>query len=126
MLEKSFVKSNFVIEPIKSGDTMKIQPQFTEVISLIKQARSNAFKAVNTELISLYWEIGKHITQRTASEGWGKSTVQQLADFIQKQEPELKGFSDKNLWRMKQFFDAYKDLPKLATLWRVYHGAITD
>lgn len=98
---------------------MSIQQQFTQVISLIKQARYNAFKAVNTGLINLYWELGKYITEKTESEGWGKSTVLQLAGYIQKQEPELKGFSDKNLWRMKQFYDTYKDLPKLATLWRV-------
>lgn len=97
---------------------MKIQQQFTEVISLIKQARYETYKAVNNQLINLYWDIGNYISQRTESEGWGKSTVQQLADFIQKQEPELKGFSDKNLWRMKQFYDDYKDFPKLSSLVR--------
>ena len=97
---------------------MKMQQQFTEVISLIKSARYNAFKAVNTELINLYWDIGSYISQRTKSEGWGKSTVQQLANFIQKHEPELKGFSDKNLWRMKQFYESYKDFPKLSSLVR--------
>ncbi|WP_366187533.1 PDDEXK nuclease domain-containing protein [Flavobacterium ovatum] len=96
-----------------------MEPQFSEIITLIKTARYNAFKAVNTELINLYWEIGKYITTRTQNEGWGKATVQQLAQFIQTQEPELKGFSDKNLWRMKQFYETYNDSPKLATLWRV-------
>lgn len=76
---------------------MKVQKQFTEVISIIKQARYETFKTVNKQLINLYWDIGSYISQRTESEGWGKSTVQQLADFIQKKEPDLKGFSDKNL-----------------------------
>ena len=97
---------------------MSIDPQFSEIITLIKTARYNAFKAVNTELINLYWEIGKYITTRTQNEGWGKATVQQLAQFIQTQEPELKGFSDKNLWRMKQFYETYNDSPKLAPLVR--------
>lgn len=97
---------------------MNIQSQFIAVISLIKQARYEAFKSVNTKLINLYWEIGLYISKRTESEGWGKSTVQQLADYIQKQEPDLKGFSDKNLWRMKQFYETYKDSPKLSTLLR--------
>lgn len=97
---------------------MKIEKQFSEIISLIKAARYNAFKAVNTELINLYWEVGKYISRRIDSEGWGKSTVKQLADFIQKQEPELKGFSDKNLWRMKQFYEAYSNNPKLSPLVR--------
>ncbi len=97
---------------------MKIQKQFTEVITLIRQARFEAFKLVNTALIDLYWNIGDYISQRTENEGWGKSTVQQLAGFIQSQEPGLKGFSDKNLWRMKQFYETYKDFPKLAPLLR--------
>ncbi len=95
-----------------------VEQQFSEVISLIKTARYNAFKAVNTELINLYWEIGKYITTRTQSEGWGKATVQQLAQVIQSQEPDLKGFSDKNLWRMKQFYEAYCNFPKLSPLVR--------
>jgi len=97
---------------------MSVEPQFSEVISLIKTARYNAYKAVNTELINLYWEIGKYITTRTQSEGWGKATVQQLAQVIQSQEPDLKGFSDKNLWRMKQFYEAYCNFPKLSPLVR--------
>ncbi|MBS0623305.1 MAG: hypothetical protein JSS62_01635 [Verrucomicrobia bacterium] len=99
-----------------------MERQFSEIISLIKAARYNAFKAVNTELINLYWEIGKYISHRTEKEGWGKSTVKQLADFIQNKEPELKGFSDKNLWRMKQFYEVYRENPKLATLWRVEYA----
>jgi predicted nuclease of restriction endonuclease-like (RecB) superfamily len=97
---------------------MNIQKQFSEIIFLIKEARNKAFKAVNKELIDLYWEIGKYINERIQIEGWGKSTVQQLAQFIQSQESDLKGFSDKNLWRMKQFYETYKDNEKLATLWR--------
>jgi predicted nuclease of restriction endonuclease-like (RecB) superfamily len=97
---------------------MKVEKQFTEIIDLIQKARYNAYKAVNTELINLYWEIGKYITERIQSEGWGKSTVSQLANFIQTQQPESKGFSDKNLWRMKQFYETYCDFPKLATLLR--------
>lgn len=98
---------------------MKIQKQFTEIITLIKEARYETFKTVNQHLINLYWNIGEYISQRTEKEGWGKSTVLQLAEYIQKQEPELKGFSDKNLWRMKQFYETYKDYPKLSPLVRV-------
>jgi predicted nuclease of restriction endonuclease-like (RecB) superfamily len=97
---------------------MLVEKQFTEVISLIQKARYNAYKAVNTELINLYWEIGKYINDRTQSEGWGKSTVTQLAQFIKTQQPESKGFSDKNLWRMKQFYETYCDFPKLSPLVR--------
>ena len=97
---------------------MKLEQQFSDIIHLIKSARFNALKAVNTELISLYWEIGKYITLRTQNEGWGKSTVSQLANYIQSQQPEIKGFSDKNLWRMKQFYEVYCHFPILSALLR--------
>jgi hypothetical protein len=97
---------------------MKLEQQFSGIISLIKSDRFNALKAVNTELITLYWEIGKYINQRTQNEGWGKSTVSQLANYIQSQQPEIKGFSDKNLWRMKQFYEVYCHFPKLSALLR--------
>ena len=92
--------------------------RFSEIIQLIHQSRAKAFKAVNTALIDLYWEVGEYIHKRVESSEWGKSVVTELAEFIQKNEPEIKGFSDKNLWRMKQFYETYKDNPKLSPLVR--------
>ncbi|QEK52348.1 DUF1016 domain-containing protein [Pedobacter aquae] len=92
--------------------------QFSEIVQLIRQSRNNALKAVNTELINLYWNIGAYIAKQIDNANWGQSVVKELADFIAHKEPELKGFSDKNLWRMKQFYEAYKDFPKLSPLVR--------
>ena len=57
--------------------------------------------------------MGEYISKRIESSEWGQSVVKELAVHIQRNEPEVKGFSDKNLWRMKQFYEAYKDFPKL-------------
>ncbi|WP_423972145.1 PDDEXK nuclease domain-containing protein [Flavobacterium calami] len=95
-----------------------MQQQFTDIVHLIKQSRSKAVAAVNTEMINLYWNIGQYIHNRIQTAEWGKSVVKQLADFLQKSEPDLKGFSDANLWRMRQFYEVYKDTPKLAPLVR--------
>lgn len=92
--------------------------RFTDIIQLIKQTRTNAIKAVNTELINLYWNIGEYISKKIELSEWGDSVVTELANFIQTNEPEIKGFSDKNLWRMKQFYETYKVFPKLSTLLR--------
>lgn len=92
--------------------------RFTDIIQLIKKSRTNAIKAVNAELINLYWNIGEHISKKIEQSEWGDSVVTELANFIQAQEPEIKGFSDKNIWRMKQFYENYKDFPKLSTLLR--------
>ena len=92
--------------------------RFTDIIQLIKQSRTNAIKAVNAELINLYWNIGEHISKKIEQSEWGDSVVTELANFIQTKEPEIKGFSDKNIWRMKKFYETYKDFPKLSTLLR--------
>lgn len=92
--------------------------RFKAIIQLIKQSRTNAIRAVNAELINLYWNIGEYISNKIELSEWGDSVVTELAKFIQTHEPEIKGFSDKNLWRMKQFYETYKDFPKLSTLLR--------
>ncbi|WP_027388756.1 PDDEXK nuclease domain-containing protein [Chryseobacterium gregarium] len=92
--------------------------RFTSIIQLIKQSRNNAIKAVNAELINLYWNIGEHISKKIEQSEWGDSVVKDLAQYIQTSEPEIKGFSDKNIWRMKQFYEVYKDFPKLSPLVR--------
>jgi predicted nuclease of restriction endonuclease-like (RecB) superfamily len=97
---------------------MMIQEQFKDVIQLIKQSRSKAITAINTEMINLYWNIGQYIHDRVESEEWGQSIVKELAEYLRSNEPNIKGFSDKNLWRMKQFYQTYKAFPKLSALLR--------
>ena len=92
--------------------------RFSEIIQLIKQSRTNAIRAVNAELINLYWNIGEYISRKIAISEWGDSVVPELAKYILLHEPDLKGFSDKNIWRMRQFYETYKDAPKLSTLLR--------
>lgn len=92
--------------------------RFIDIIQLIKQSRANAIRAVNAELINLYWIIGEYVSKKIEQSEWGESVVTELAKYIRQNEPEIKGFSDKNLWRMKQFYETYKDSPKLSTLLR--------
>lgn len=92
--------------------------RFTDIIELIKQSRNNALKAVNSELINLYWNIGAYISNKVELSEWGQSVVKELSQYIQRNEPDIKGFSDKNLWRMKQFYESYKEFPKVSTLLR--------
>lgn len=72
--------------------------------STYKTITANAIRAVNAELINLYWNIGAYITNKIEQAEWVDSVVSELAKYIQQNEPEIKGFSDKNIWRMKQFY----------------------
>ncbi len=89
-----------------------------EVKERIRAALYQAHRAVNRELIGLYWDIGRLIVERQAGDTWGKSIVQQLSGDLQKEFPGISGFSASNLWRMKSFFEAYAGSEKLAHLVR--------
>jgi predicted nuclease of restriction endonuclease-like (RecB) superfamily len=83
---------------------------------MIIVARERAFHAVNAELIRLYWEVGRYIHEKVNSRLWGDGVVDSLAEFILNKEPEIKGFSSRNLWRMRQFYETYHTLPILSPL----------
>ncbi|WP_276875357.1 PDDEXK nuclease domain-containing protein [Chryseobacterium joostei] len=92
--------------------------RFTDIIELINRSRNNAIRKVNEELIDLYWNIGEYISKKVELSEWGQSVVKELSQYIQAHDPQIKGFSDKNLWRMKQFYESYKQFPKISTLLR--------
>ena len=91
---------------------------FAEVVSLIRTSRQRATHAVNTEVIDLYWHIGQYLHHKIEADGWAKGTVVQLAAYITQREPGKRGFSAQNLWRMRQFFEAYPAASELSTLLR--------
>lgn len=87
-------------EIAKTGSNIPSR-QFHEVLEMIKVVKQRVFAAVNTSLIDLYWQIGCYISHQTEQSGWGKSIVEELANYIRAQEPNSEGFSKQNLWRMK-------------------------
>ncbi len=87
-----------------------------EVKERVRAARYAALKAVNKELVGLYWDIGRMIAERQKVEGWGKSVVQQLAADLQAEFPGMQGYSAQNLWYMRQFFLEYHENVKLQPL----------
>lgn len=78
-----------------------------EIKQKIRSAQYEALKAVNKELIQLYWEIGKMIVNRQKKYRWGKSVVENLAKDLQKEFPGIRGYSTQNLWYMRQFYLEY-------------------
>lgn len=89
--------------------TESLQPQFIEVLTLIKTAQQKVIATANQDLIKLYWSVGKYISDRLATSEWGQKTIEQLAAFIQDQETGIKGFEKRNLERMRQFYETYPD-----------------
>ncbi len=89
---------------------------FIEVKERVRNAQYQALKAVNTELVGLYWDIGRMIAERQEQSGWGKSVVKLLSQDLQQEFPGISGFSVQNLWYMRQFYQEYHAHQKLQPL----------
>ena len=85
------------------------QENFSHIVELIISARNNTLRKINEELILLYWNIGKHLSNETKKYSWGDKYIDKVADFLNKNHTDLKGFNKRGLYRMRQFYETYKD-----------------
>jgi predicted nuclease of restriction endonuclease-like (RecB) superfamily len=82
-------------------------------------ARLEAARAVNRELVGLYWDIGASIVRKQEAAGWGESIVEKLSRDLSEAFPLNRGFSKANLWRMRQLYRSFTDEAFLSQLVRV-------
>lgn len=101
---------------MKAELTKALQSDFSGIVTEIRTAQQKALQQVNQELVLLYWRIGQQISERLKSAAWGEGVVNQLAAYIKEQAPELKGFTRRGLYRMRQFYEAYAEDEKVSTL----------
>ena len=76
----------------------------TEVKGRIQSARLQAGRAVNRELVMLYWDIGRGIVERQKGLGWGDAVVERFATDLRAEFPGMRGFSSRSIWEMKRFY----------------------
>jgi len=93
-----------------------IVPHINNIISMIEKAKQNTLTSINTELIKLYWNVGEYLSIESARTSWGDSFIDSLADQIQENYPEIKGFNRRGLYRMKQFFETYRNNENVSPL----------
>ena len=82
---------------------------FVEIVDMIRASRERALSAVNTELIDLYWRVGEYISRKLETAAWGDAVVAELARYIQRHQPSVSGFNKRNLFRMRQFYETYRE-----------------
>lgn len=92
------------------------QTDFAKVHQMITEAKSRVWLQVNKTLIQLYWSIGQYVSNKITHDGWGKRIVEELADYISIELPTIKGFSARNIWRMKQFYETYHENTELSAV----------
>lgn len=74
---------------------------FSNIISIIEAARQRAMKAVNAELINMYWEVGKYLSSLVENSSFGDKVIDEVAAYIAESNPTIKGFNRRGLYRMK-------------------------
>lgn len=105
---------------VKSKSELTELPDFKDILNIIDTAKMNAYRAVNKELINMYWNIGEYVSCKVKTGKWGKSIVAELANYLQRNNKGNNGFSVSNLWRMKQYYEIYAYDSILATLSREF------
>lgn len=81
----------------------------SNLIKIIDESRQNALRKVNEELIRMYWQVGEFLSNESKNASFGDSYIDAIASEIQEAFPGIKGFNRRGLYRMKQFYETYKD-----------------
>jgi predicted nuclease of restriction endonuclease-like (RecB) superfamily len=100
------------------SELLSPDPGFAEIVQMIAAARQRAIQAVNTHLIALYWQVGEYISRKIEQAEWGDGVVTHLAEYLAQTQPGLRGFTRPNLFRMRQFYEAYRHDEKVSPLVR--------
>ncbi|RGK42056.1 DUF1016 domain-containing protein [Agathobacter rectalis] len=79
------------------------------LIHIIEESRQNALKKVNEELIKMYWKVGEFLSKETEHASYGDAYIDEISREIQETFPGIKGFNRRGLYRMKKFYETYKD-----------------
>lgn len=102
--------------PQAGGGSVAGDARFVDVVVLIESARSRAYQAVNAELVTLYWQLGEYISKKIAAAEWGDGIVDELAAMLARRYPGLRGYTRRNLFRMRQFYECYCNDEKVSPL----------
>lgn len=95
-----------------------VEQSFAEVVEMIRAAKQTAVQTADIQLVKLYWQVGAYISRKLEQAEWGDGVVQQLADYLARAQPGLRGFTRANLFRMRKFYLTYRDDEKVAPVVR--------
>ena len=89
---------------------------FAEIAQIIEDARDNAYRKVNEELILMYKKVGQFLSEKSKDATYGDGYIDSLSEYIRQQFPGIKGVNRRGLYRMKQFYETYARNEKVSAL----------
>jgi predicted nuclease of restriction endonuclease-like (RecB) superfamily len=100
----------------KTNPTINYATFFKQLKERVRLTQIKATFAANSELIKLYWEIGKSIVEKQKQEHWGTQVIDKLCRDLQHAFPGIAGFSKSNIFRMRAFYLAYAKVAQTVPL----------
>jgi len=94
-------------EPVIMDCSVVAVEEFRQVHGIISQHRLRALQTVNGEVLLTAWSVGAFVSERLKNSVWGSKTVMQLSEYLRAQDPNLKGYSRRNIYNMVALHDAY-------------------
>jgi hypothetical protein len=104
MEKKKLIKKNNISNNLEKNQYNKI---LRFIVSEIKNTRVTIAHKVNSSMMQMYWNIGKRLSEEQLEKGYGSSVVKRLSTDLQQEFPDTTGFSPRNLWDMKRFYEFY-------------------
>ncbi len=104
--------------PRQLSDLDQDEVKFAELLALIETARNRGYQAINSELVTSYWQLGEYINRKIDSAEWGDGVVDELAAALARRYSGLRRFARPNLFRMRQVYEAYRDNKRVSALLR--------
>ncbi|MDR1762326.1 MAG: DUF1016 N-terminal domain-containing protein, partial [Bacteroidales bacterium] len=98
-----------------SGISAAYKPFLKDILMQIQNARYEMLMSVSQKTLLLYWNIGSAVSEKMKSAGWGEAIIEKLAKDLQTEVPGVRGFSARNIWRMKMFAEFYATIGISAT-----------
>ena len=96
----------------------KISTQYNQAVQLIKTAilkkQLEAAKAVNRQMLALYYGVGKYISDNTRNGSWGTGAIETISEQLRRELPGLRGFSPTSIKKMRSFYEQWCDYIKRA------------
>ena len=86
---------------------ISLNADFANVLGIIQDYRSKAIQTINHASVMTAWHVGAYVSDKIKNAQWGSKVVQQLAEYIHTQDPTLKGWSRRTIYKMVQFYDVY-------------------
>ncbi len=87
----------------------EVQESLKKLVDIIQTSKDNTYRKINEELIIMYWNIGEFLSVKAQESSFGDAYIDSVANFIQNEFPGIKGFNRRGLYRMKQFYEIYRD-----------------